>query len=82
MVWVYPEYGGQVAVMMGDFKVLRRGLLAKNPQPWEVYHVAEDPAEAHNLAATRRDLIERAIEILKAETAPNELFPLAIPGID
>ncbi len=26
MVWVYPEYGGQVAVMMGKMKALRRGL--------------------------------------------------------
>ena len=82
MVWVYPEYGGQVAVMVGDFKVMRRGLLTRNPQPWEVYDVATDPAESRDLAATRSDLIERAIEILNAETVPNELFPLAIPGLD
>ena len=77
MIWVYPEYGGQVAVMLGDFKVLRRGLLAKKPLPWEVYNIAKDPAEENNLASKHRHLIQRAIKILKAETAPNDLFPLA-----
>ena len=26
MVWVFVEYGGQVAVRIGDFKVVRQGL--------------------------------------------------------
>jgi arylsulfatase A-like enzyme len=79
MVWVYPEYGGQVAVIMGDIKVLRRDLLTKKPQPWEVYDLAEDPTEENNLAATRRELIKRAVEILKAESVANEFFPMEIP---
>lgn len=78
MVWIYPEYGGQVAVIMGDLKVLRRGLNSQKPGPWEVYNVAEDPAEATNLAKSRPELVERAIEILKEQSSPNELFPLSI----
>ncbi len=82
MVWVYPEYGGQVAVMIGDLKVMRRNLLTDSPAPWEVYHVADDPAESTNLADQETDIIRKAVDILKAQTSPNELFPLAIPEAD
>lgn len=80
MLWVYPEYGGQVALRIGDYKVLRRNLnRKKNPGPWEVYHLTEDREETKNLAATKPDLIRQAIEILRKESSPNTLFPLAIP---
>lgn len=76
MVWVYPEYGGQVAVRIGDYKVVRQRLKTKKPGAWEVYHIADDRGETTDLAATQRELIEQAIAILKSETSPNEMFPL------
>ena len=82
MVWVFPEYGGQVAVRVGnsgDFKVVRTGLKTKKPGAWEVYNIVEDPAEEKNLAAERSDLIAQAQEILKRETAENAVFPLTVP---
>lgn len=81
MIWVYPEYGGQVAVRIGDFKVLRRDLKTQKPGSWEVYNITNDSAEAENLAPERRDLIEKAAVILKAQTSANKLFPLAVPGV-
>jgi len=79
MIWVYPEYGGQVAVRIGRFKVLRVGLKTKQPDPWEVYDIEADPAEAKDLAAARPELVEQAISLLKSETAENQTFPLKIP---
>jgi arylsulfatase A-like enzyme len=36
---------------MGDWKAIQRGL-AKNPNaPWELYNLANDPAEARDVAA-------------------------------
>ncbi len=81
MVWVFPEYGGQVAVRIGDFKVERQGLKTKTPGAWEVYDLAKDRSEAHDLSATRADLIQQAEEILRREVAENTIFPLAIPGV-
>jgi arylsulfatase A len=78
MVWVFPEYTGQVAVRIGDFKVLRRGLKTKQPGAWEVYNIAIDPSEKSNLAASHPDLLTRAKEILKRETAENTVFPLKL----
>jgi len=79
MVWVFPEYGGQVAVRIDDFKIIRQGLKTKKPGPWEVYDLTKDQAEATDLAAVRSDLIDQAKEILRQEVAENEVFPLLIP---
>lgn len=81
MIWVFPEYGGQIAVQMGRNKVLRRGLQTKKPGEWEVYDIVADRGETKDLAKQRPDLIEAAIEVLKHETGENEIFPLEIPGI-
>jgi arylsulfatase A len=76
MIWVFPEYGGQVAFRSGDFKVLRRNLKTRKPLDWEVYNVAEDRSESNNLASQRQDLISKAIEAFTLQTDPNELFPV------
>ena len=81
MLWVFPEYGGQVAVQLGDFKLVRQGLKTKTPGPWEVYDLARDPGEAHDLAANRADLIAQAEDVLRREVSDNRVFPLAIPNV-
>jgi arylsulfatase A len=78
-VWVFPEYGGQVAVRFGDRKLLRRGLSTKQIGAWELYDLAADPLERHDLAAAQPEIVRQGIEILRKEVAPNEAFPLAIP---
>lgn len=82
MVWVFPEYGGQVAVRFGSMKVLRQRLATRDPGPWEVYDIEADPGETRNLADTRTDLVQQARAVLRREAAPNAVFPLAIPGLD
>ena len=70
MVWTGGGYGGQVAVRMGDVKALRRTLFKGNqggPTSWEVYDLKQDRSESNDLADTRRDAINDAINILKAE---------------
>lgn len=82
MVWVYPEYGGQVAVMMGEMKALRRGLNTKKPGPWELYNVVEDRGETKDLAAEHPEWIEKAEAVLRDQMSENELFPLKVPGLE
>jgi arylsulfatase A-like enzyme len=81
MVWVFTEYGGQVAVRIGNFKVIRQGLKTKRPGSWEVYDLARDRAEEHDLATRRSDLIQQAKAILGREVDDNEVFPLIIPDL-
>lgn len=82
MVWVYPEYGGQVAVMMGDLKAVRRGLNSRKPGEWELYDVVADRGETRNLAEEHPEWIEKAQGILSEQMADNELFPLKVPGVE
>lgn len=82
MVWVFPEYGGQVAVRVGDHKVVRQGLKTRSPGDWEVYDLSKDPAEATNLARERGDVVAQAVEILRREVAANPVFPVSIPGVN
>lgn len=79
LVWVFPEYGGQVAVRMGDMKALRRNLSRKMRGDWEVYDLAKDPGETTNLASSRPDVIEQAVAVLKQQTTENTVFPVPVP---
>lgn len=79
MVWVFPEYSGQVAVRIGDYKVIKRGLKTKKPGEWEVYHLATDVSESQNVAADKPEVIQQAMDILQKESVSNETFPLEIP---
>jgi arylsulfatase A-like enzyme len=81
MVWVFTEYGGQVAVRLGNFKVVRQGLKTGKPGPWEVYDLSRDRQEQRDLAATRADLIREARAVLEREVSTNDVFPLSIPDV-
>jgi photosystem II stability/assembly factor-like uncharacterized protein len=81
MVWVFTEYSGQVAVRIGNFKVIRQGLKTKTPGPWEVYDLSTDRAEKNNLASERPELVEEAKTILRGEVSENSVFPLRIPDV-
>lgn len=82
MLWVFPEYEGQVAVRLGDFKGVRQKLKTKSPGPWEIYDLVKDPGETTDLAAQHPELIQQAEEVLKREISENVLFPLKVPGIN
>ncbi len=76
MVWVFPEYGGQVAVRIEDYKVVRRNLSKQNKGDWEVYDLASDPGERVDISHIQQSLIDRARTVLQQETSINEIFPV------
>lgn len=82
MIWVFPEYGGQVAVRIGNFKLVRQSLKTTTPGPWEVYDLAKDPGEQHELAAQQAELIAQAEALLRREVSENKIFEVPIPGVN
>ncbi len=81
MLWIFPEYGGQIAVRIRDFKLLRQRLATKNPGPWEIYDLASDRSEKNDIASKHPELISQAEALLRREVSPNPTFPIAIPGV-
>lgn len=82
MLWVFPEYQGQVAVRLGQMKLVRQNLKTKQPGAWEVYDLSKDPAESNDLAPSSAHLIAEAEAVLRREVSDNEVFPLAIPNVN
>jgi arylsulfatase A-like enzyme len=76
LVWEFPEYGGQKAVRIGDWKVVQRNI-HKGGDELELYDLATDLAEAHDVAAEHPALVARAREIFRRERTPSALFPMA-----
>jgi arylsulfatase len=48
---------------------------------WELYHVAEDPAETHNVAADHRDRLIALISIWYAEAGKHNVLPIDGSGL-
>jgi arylsulfatase A len=71
LYWELHEGRFIQAARMGDWKAVRNG----PGQPIELYHLSEDEAESHNLAAERSDIVQQMEAILKREHVPNPLWP-------
>jgi len=57
-------------VRIGDWKIVR----ARN-QPWELYHMAQDPSELNNLAGARPEKVKEIVQRYEAWLKANEAKP-------
>ncbi len=79
MYWEFPSYGGQVAMRMGDWKVVRRHLKDKKPPTLELYNLKNDPTEQINVAEEHPEILQKAAEIFERERDSPELENFKIP---
>ncbi|MEM9144121.1 MAG: arylsulfatase [Bacteroidota bacterium] len=82
LFWEYPEYGGQVAIRMGDWKVVRGNLKNKKEPTLELYNLREDPQEAHNIASMHPEILRRAETIFAKEHIDSEVERFRIPLVE
>lgn len=61
------EYGGQQAVRMGDWKAVRRNMLADPQSPWELYDLKSDIGETRDVAGRHPEIVMRAQAIAGRE---------------
>ncbi len=77
----FHGYGGQQAVRVGDWKLVKRQLLGTKQKPaaptTELYNLATDPAEQHNVADANPKVVLELREILRRQHAPSKEFPFA-----
>ena len=75
-----PGYGGQQAVRVGHWKLVRQNLNASPKaaqQPTtELFDLAEDPVEANDVVTRHPDLVKKLITIAREQHMKSELFPI------
>ncbi|WP_245224754.1 arylsulfatase [Pseudozobellia sp. WGM2] len=82
MYWEFPSYGGQIAIRIGDWKVVRQNLTNNKPATLELYDLKKDPTEQNNVAEQHPEIIDRAIEIFKEQRETPELEHFKMPAIE
>lgn len=75
LYWEFAGYGGQQAVIAGDWKAVRQNL-AKGVAKTELYDLKVDPGEKTDVAEKNPDVVARLEKLLKEQHAPNPDFPL------
>lgn len=79
-----PGYGGQQSLRVGDWKIIRTNLLPRGksadaqPGPFELYNLADDPAESKDLAEKYPWVTDELVKIVAAEHTPSKLFPIPV----
>jgi arylsulfatase A len=79
LYWEFPSYGGQQAVIAGDWKAVRQNL-SKGVVKTELYNLARDESEKDDVSAKHPDVLARLEKLMKDQHTPSADFPL--PGID
>jgi arylsulfatase A len=74
LYWEFHEKGGRVAVRQGDWKGVRYNVAARPDSPLELYNLARDPHEDHNVAAEHPEIVARLDQLLKSARTPSKLF--------
>ncbi len=73
-----PAGGGQQAVRMGNWKGIRPNL--SGGMKLELYDLAKDPQEEHDVAAQNPDVVAKISKIMQEQHTKSDVFPL--PKID
>lgn len=80
----FHGYGGQQAVRVGDWKLVKRQLLGTKQKPaaptTELYDLATDPAEKENVAAANPKVVALLEKILRQQHVASKEFPF--PTLD
>ena len=82
LYWEFPEYGGQLAVRFGDYKLVWAHLKDKLPPSLELYNLKEDPAEENNIAEQHPQLIEQADAYFRQAHRRSEIERFQIPLLE
>ncbi len=81
--FLYREFVRQQAVWSGPWKAIRNHLAKAGDTRslrTELYNLAADPLEAHDVSGQHPDVLARLQRIMQEEHQPSQLFP--IPALD
>ena len=73
--WEFPAYGGQQAIRQGNWKALRTEM-SKGNRTWQLYDLASDPNEMHDVAAAKREIVKELADLAEASRTESPTFRL------
>ena len=76
-----PEYGGQQAVRIDNYKAIRKDIFSGNLDI-ELYDLSKDPKELNDVAKDLPSIVERAGAIMLKEHVISELEGFQFPILD
>ncbi|MCA8948821.1 MAG: sulfatase-like hydrolase/transferase, partial [Planctomycetes bacterium] len=79
LYWEFYELDGKRALRMGRWKAVRNGLRDDPAAPIELYDLAGDVGESHDVAAAHPDIVARAEELFRAEHTPDSRWQYRPP---
>jgi len=83
LYWEFPSYGGQQAIIKGDWKAIRQKMMVKaneDPLKIELYNLKEDIGETNDVAAKHPEIVKELDQLMKQAHTPSEMF--RIPALD
>ncbi|MBN2280040.1 MAG: sulfatase-like hydrolase/transferase [Candidatus Marinimicrobia bacterium] len=67
LYWEFPEYSGQQAVRMGQWKAIRMNIVKEANMDIELYDLKKDLQETADIAGQHPEIVERILAIMKME---------------
>ncbi len=77
----YPEYGGQLAIRMNNWKGIILNIMKGNMQ-WQLFDLNTDIQEQHDVAAEHPDIIKKMEAIAKKEHHTPEVSTFLMPALE
>ncbi|HVZ25916.1 MAG TPA: arylsulfatase [Sediminibacterium sp.] len=82
LYWEYPEYGGQVAIRLNNWKGVILNVLKNGNKQWQLFNLTDDIQEQHDVATQHPDIIARMDTILKKEHHTPEVSRFLMPALE
>jgi len=79
--WEFPQYGGQQAVRMGNWKAIRRDIQKGNLQV-ELYNLEEDIQEIHDISAEHPEMVKKMEAIMLKDHKTPEIKMFRMEALD
>lgn len=82
LYWEFPEYGGQQAVRMGNWKGVILNIKKDNNTTLQLYDLSNDIQEQHDVANEYPDIVKKIEGIMKKEHHTPEVSTFLMPAIE
>jgi len=81
LYWEYPEYGGQLAIRINNWKGVMLNIMKDNMQ-WQLFDLNNDIQEQHDVAAQHPDIVRQLDAIVKKEHRTPEVSTFLMPALE